>query len=467
MSRKRGDDSQPSLLLPGLYEQTKPKTALGSPERLGYHWGTGVALPELGRHSVAKHDIYSTYVDRYVSTLTKRHVQHQLKMTIVDGFCGGGLYSMGGQLVEGSPLRLLTAIEQSRAILVARRNDFNLDVDFVFIDENENHIAFLRDQLIKRGYLSQIGDKIRLIASSFEDAIPSVLQSIKKKGSAHHSLFFLDQYGWSDVRLATVRNIMYELKNPEIVLTFMVDSLINLLHDKTSSLSALAAIDYSREDVRALLDIKDEYGQKGWKRAIQNTVYQHIIDCTGADFYTPFFVHPPESHRDYWLIHLSKHHQAREEMGNVFWATNNTMEHFGGPAFNALGFDPSVDVRQGMMDYHFDDDAAARSKKLLLEQIPEILQSEWLKGSIVTKRTLFAARANETPVVGSLVDSQLSELRDAGEITISSQKRDKDGNIIGEVVRERSEQFEWDDIIRRHKQPPLFSFFTGTGIREK
>jgi three-Cys-motif partner protein len=380
-------------------------------------------------------------------------------MTVVDGFSGGGLYARDGTVVDGSPLRLLTAIDQARAILVARRSDFILDVDFVFIDENANHVTFLRDQLIKRDYGSLVGTKIRLIQSTFEEAIPDVINAIKKNGRAHHSLFFLDQYGWSDVKLATIRRIMGELANPEVILTFMVDSLINLLHDKTSNLSALAAIDYKREDVRALLDIKDDHGQKGWKRAIQNTVYRHILSCTGASFYTPFFVHPPESHRDYWLIHLSKHHQAREEMGNVFWATNNTMEHFGGPGFDALGFDPDIDVRQGMMDYLFDDDAAARSKKQLLEQIPPLVHAGWNTGVVVTKRSLFAARANDTPVIGKLVDSQLAELRDAGEVVIVGQKFDKAGNVVGEVMRERADAFEWNDIIRLPREPTLFSRF--------
>lgn len=346
MARKKDCSDQLGLALPGLYELAKPKYGNGA-DKLGYHWGSAQPLPKLGSHSAAKHDIYSTYVDRFVKTLTGRHVQSQLKLTIVDGFSGGGVYDWGGKVVDGSPLRLLTAIDEARSILQARRSDFNLDVDFVFIDENRNHIAFLQEQLSERGYGPLIrSGKVRLISRSFEDVIPDVIAAIKKKGRAHHSIFLLDQYGWSDVKLATVRRIMKELSNPEVIMTFMVDALINLLHDKTSSLSALAAIDYSREDVRELLDMKDAYGSKGWKRAIQNTVYRHIQRCTGADFYTPFFVHPPESHRDYWLIHLSKHHQAREEMGKVFWSTNNTMEHFGGAGFDALGFDPRIDVRQ-------------------------------------------------------------------------------------------------------------------------
>lgn len=460
MARKKADPSQPDLAIPGLYELARPRPAIGAPEKLGYHWGPDMPLPALGQHSVAKHDIYSTYVDRCIATLTKRHVQSQLKMTIVDGFCGGGLYAMGECVVDGSPLRLLTAVEAARQTLLTRRSDFDLDVDFVFIDESASHIAFLREEIVKRGYGSLIGTRIQLIQSPFEEAIPDVITSIRKKGRAHHSLFFLDQYGWSDVKLATVRRIMAELENPEVIMTFMVDSLINLLHDKTSSLSALAAIDYKREDVRALLDIKDEFGAKGWKRAIQNTVYQHILGHTGASFYTPFFVHPPESHRDYWLIHLSKHHQAREEMGKVFWETTNTMEHFGGPGFDALGFDPNIDVRQGMMDYMFDDDAATRSKKQLLEQIPPLLRAGWNDGAIVTKRSLFTARANDTPVVGHLVDSQLAELRNAGEVIILGQKRDKAGNVVGEVVRERTDSFAWDDVIRFPREPTLFSIFT-------
>lgn len=460
MARKKIDWDQPGLDIPGLYELARPKSAINVPEKLGYHWGPGMDLPTLGRHSLAKHDIYSTYVDRYVATLTKRHVMSQLRMTIVDGFCGGGLYATGEAVVDGSPFRLLSAVEAARARLVMRRSDFDLDVDFVFIDENPNHVAFLKDELVKRGYGSLLGNKIRVVKSTFEEAIPDVIAAIRRKGTAHHSLFFLDQYGWSDVKLATVRRIMAELDNPEVVLTFMVDSLINLLHDKTSSLSALAAIDYRREDVRALLDIKDEYGAKGWKRAIQNTVYRHILGSTGAAFYTPFFVHPPESHRDYWLIHLSKHHQAREEMGKVFWETNNTMEHFGGAGFDALGFDPAVDVRQGMMDYMFDDDAAERSKRHLLEQIPPMLRVGWNGGAVMTKRSLFAARANDTPVIGRLVDSQLAELRDAGEVVISGPKRDKAGNVTAEVVRERATSFGWDDVIRFPKEPTLFSIFT-------
>lgn len=281
MGKNKAAPAQGTLGLPDL-EVAKPRR--GKNAALGYHWRLGASLPELGTHSVAKHDIYDTYVARFIRTLTKRHVQTQFRLTIVDGFCGGGLYAFAGDVVAGSPLRLLKAIDGARAEILKDRPNFLLDVDFVFVDENREHIAFLQNELIARGYGSQIGGKIRLIQSTFEDAAPSVIAEIRKKGRAHHSLFFLDQYGWSDVKLATVRTIMGQLANPEVILTFMVDSLINLMSDKRSSINALAAIDFTREDVRDLVAMKDDLG---WKRLIQNTLYAHIQRQTGAAFYTP------------------------------------------------------------------------------------------------------------------------------------------------------------------------------------
>jgi len=238
---------------------------------------------------------------------------------------------------------------------------------------------------------------------------------------------------------------MGTLANPEVILTFMVDSLVNLLCDRTSDMHALSAIDYGREDIKALMAMKE---LKGWKRIIQNTIYDHIQAKTGASFYTPFFVHPEQSNRDYWLIHLSKHHQAREEMGKIHWGIENTFEHFGGAGFKALGFDPKNDVRQGMMDFTFDDNAQTRSQAAVLEQLPQLLFSASKKDTRVTKRGVFESRCNDTPVVGDIVDSQLAQLRDAKEIVIYG----PDGS-----EKRRTTKFSWDDQIMLVREPSLFS----------
>lgn len=450
--------AQPLLPLVGLYELARPVSSLAEVSaRAGYHWRIGSPIPTIGLHSVAKHEIFESYIDKYISTLTKSHRQTRLKLTIVDGFCGGGRYRLAAEEVDGSPLRMLSAVERAQeALTLARAKGFEIETDFFFVDENRDHITFLENQLRLRGFGARIGATIRLVHGTFEEHVSSIIAVIRAKGRAHRSLFFLDQYGWSVVKLTTIRKIMTELENPEVVLTLMVDTLINLLCERNSEIRALMNLDFNREDVRALIDMKE---RKGWKRLIQNTIYKHIQKATGAEFYTPFFIHPPESHRDYWLLHLSKHHQAREEMGGVFWKLQNTMEHFGGPGFDALGFDPNVDVRQGMLDYLFDDDARVRSQVSLLEQIPILLHQATRDGSVVSKRSLFASRANDTPVISALIDSQLAELREAGEIVISGRLPGSKANDSRRCVRERANCFQWSDEIRFTRQAPLFSLF--------
>lgn len=450
---KKAEKEHPSLDLV-LHEQAKPKA---SSTVHGYQWKIGTSLPPIGAHSIAKHDIYDEYVDRYIYTLTKNHAQTALRLTIVDGFCGGGRYMFGGRAVEGSPLRLLRSVDAARAKLIAAgRTTFNLDVDFIFIDDKADHIEFLREELVRGGYGHLIGTKIHLVNRVFEQAAADVIAAIKKKGRAHHSLFFLDQYGWNGVRLQTVKAVMEQLVNPEVVLTFMVDSLANLLDSRESTVRALAKLDFNREDVKALVAMKD---MEGWKRIIQNTLYQHIKAHTGAEFYTTFFVHPPESHRDYWLLHLSKHHQAREEIGNVFWRTSNTMEHHGRDGIDALGFDPKVDVRHDMNQYGFDGCAKERSKAALANQLPPMLHDARKTGAPITKRSLFAEKANDTPINGEILDTQIAAMRDAGDIIVLGKRRNGAGEVVT-TVRESVAAFAWNDEIVFPRQHQLFSPFT-------
>jgi three-Cys-motif partner protein len=417
---------------------------------LGYDWIVGGPLPELGLHSSAKHRIFDDYIVAYIRTLTKSHRVRALNLTIVDGFCGGGRYLLDGAEVDGSPLRMLASVERARLeVAAARVRGVDINVDFVFVDSNPNHVEFLRDLLRREGHTARIGRDIHIVPSKFEDAAGDVIRRIKSRGTAHRSLFFLDQYGWSAVTFATVRHIMATLENPEVVLTFMVDHLVNLLNDRMIDTAGLAAIDLDRDDVRDMLQMKQ---LRGWKRFIQNTLYQHIQRNTGAHYYTPFFIHPDGgSNRDYWLLHLSKHHQAREEMGKIHWSIENTFEHFGRAGFNSLGFNPGEDVRADMMDFGFNDNTRSRSETAVMDQLARMLHARAAAGEPpLTKKMLFAAHCNEAPVIGEIVDAALVELRAAHDVTI----RSADGALRRSVTK-----FGWDDQIAVSRAPGLFSIF--------
>jgi three-Cys-motif partner protein len=411
-----------------------------------YEWKLGEALPILGEHSVAKHDIFEQYVGIYIERLTRTYSQTMLNLTIVDGFSGGGLYRLGSTEVDGSPLRLLTAVEAADAALkVARAKGFAVRADFFFIDENPQHVAFLNDLLVKRGYSSRLGNDIFVQCAQFEEACPDILAHIQKKGTAHRSLFFLDQYGWSDVRLATIRTILGTLKNPEIMLTFAVDALIDFLSEKTTETQALLNVELAREDVRDLMGLKNG---DGWRYLIQNGLYRHVQARTGSRFYTPFFVHSVEAHRSYWLLHLSNHRQARDEMGKLHWRLNNRFQHHGGAGFHALGFDPSCDLRQGLLTFMFDDDAMKRSEAAVLDQLPRMIHAANREGGDLAVETLFAGNCNDTPVTSDILSRQLVLLRDERELLIIGE----DGSL-----KPRAKTISWGDRLVLPRERSMFS----------
>lgn len=413
----------------------------------GYDWRIGEALPILGHHSVAKHDIFEQYLGIYIERLTRTLSQTMLNLTIVDGFCGGGLYRSGVGEAEGSPLRLLRAVEQADLTLnKARTKGFQVRADFVFVDENADHIAYLREVLVRRGHGSRIDKDIFLICSTFEAACPGIVGRIQRKGTAQRSLFFLDQYGWSDVRLATIRSLLVSLKNPEILLTFAVDALINFLSMKTPETQALLAIELAREDVRALMDMRHD---EGWRFLIQNGLYRHVQDRTGSKFYTPFFIHSTDSHRSYWLLHLSNHRQARDEMGKLHWRLNNHFQHHGGAGFHALGFDPSRDLRQGLLTFMFDDDALKRSEAAVLEQLPRMIHAANRNGGDgLGVEAFFAGHCNDTPVTSEIMTRQLLLLREEGELAIVAEDGTK---------KPRARTIAWSDRLVLPRERSLFS----------
>lgn len=55
-----------------------------------YDWKNGPDL--IQQHSIAKHRILQTYLAAYFRTLVSSPNQDILKLTLVDGFAGGGMY---------------------------------------------------------------------------------------------------------------------------------------------------------------------------------------------------------------------------------------------------------------------------------------------------------------------------------------------------------------------------------------
>ena len=59
-----------------------------------YGWGTG-DVPKIAPHSLAKHRILREYVQRYIHVLTAAPGMDLFRISLVDGFAGGGEYQNG------------------------------------------------------------------------------------------------------------------------------------------------------------------------------------------------------------------------------------------------------------------------------------------------------------------------------------------------------------------------------------
>ena len=190
-----------------------------------YDW-SGDSIPEIDVHSAKKHEVLKEYLRKYVLIVGGRPVQRKsLKLTLVDAFCGGGLYSSpGGGLHYGSPLVFLSSTEQAAAILRTSNPKYQFAPNYIFIDKDHSCINFLRQLLIEKGYENNFGKTIFLDCAPFESIYQSIVKRIiSRKGSARRCIFLLDQYGYIDVPLKILRYIFANLPKAEIILTIAVD----------------------------------------------------------------------------------------------------------------------------------------------------------------------------------------------------------------------------------------------------
>uniref|UniRef100_UPI00352B788A three-Cys-motif partner protein TcmP n=1 Tax=Aerococcus urinaeequi TaxID=51665 RepID=UPI00352B788A len=275
------------------------------------------------------------YLRRYFEqrTLNARG-RERFRITLVDGFCGGGLYTLRGTKHEvlGSPLRMLAAVDEARFLVnIDRTKTLDLDVQYIFVDKDANAIAHLRKILVERGYHDEIGRSIHLIHGEFTSAFQNITDLVKKHTpKSPTALFFLDQYGYTEVPAPVIRTILLQLPRSEIVLTFHVSSFATYTNDElVAHVSTSLEIDMRKAlNGQSIDEVKSN--DADWRRFIQGALYQALVANCGAKFFTPFFIRGEGSgHGEYWLVHLSSHPRAQDVMKQVHWQHQNHFVHYG------------------------------------------------------------------------------------------------------------------------------------------
>jgi three-Cys-motif partner protein len=205
-------------------------------ENEGFAWNKWKqdAVPELEPHSEAKLRVLSDYVEDYITILCSQSFgQDKFKITLVDGFAGGGIYKSGKQ---GSPFILLQAVEAAEAKPNdgGRHKRIEIDCNYHFIDENKEACECLKFQFEKSHYKNRLGKNIFLHQGKFEECSPDIVRRLQKRHpkAGARVIFFLDQCGYSHVHPAVLRNISEQLGHKaEFIVNFAIQWLMDFISD--------------------------------------------------------------------------------------------------------------------------------------------------------------------------------------------------------------------------------------------
>lgn len=412
-----------------------------------YNWKDGPDF--IQQHSFAKHRILQAYLAAYFRTLVSSPNQDELRLTLVDGFAGGGLYRHNDtrELVKGSPLIFLDATSEAGFLINKdRRKPVKMLVDYFFVEADRHAHLHLDKVLRDAGHGDQIGQSIHLCHDRFQNRADQIIGFIKQKSPrSGRSIFTLDQYGYREVPTGLIRKIFEALPRAEVILTFGVDSFINFANDGSQFKEMLEGLGMPDIfDGRSIDEIKTS--ERDWRLFIQSVLYKRLVENCGARHFTPFFIRNRGGHGDYWLIHMSQHPKARDVMTEVHWANNNYFIHYGGAGldmFQMVGYDPTKDASflgQSMLGFEFDDFAKEASKAALMEHIPKRVHGH---AHGISFGELFETTCNSSPASAEIYrDSIEGLLREAAVEVIG----------VGGVHRRSAAQIKETDVLHLPRQ---------------
>jgi three-Cys-motif partner protein len=371
-------------------------------------------------------------------------VIERLQITLVDGFCGGGTFDDNGNVVSGTPFLLLEAVHDAeRRLNQGRSKRLTIDAQFHFVDKSEAATAYLKDDLFKRGYLNRIGSSIHIHTGEFEQIVPGICEliDVRTRRNKGRSIFILDQKGYSDAPLDTIRSIFGRFEKAECILTFAVDWLIDYLSDRPEMLEAVKPLDISLSQIQEMLKLKQA---AGGRYVVQRLLLRHLSARTNAAYRSPFFIRSKEANKDLWPVHLSQHATARNVMVDSHWSVKNHSLHPGRGGLEIMGFDPDFDPSV-TPDFMFADHEAEVMKKQLAEDMIRRVHT-MTSSDPITYGSFLDAIANETPARLADLDFVTSFLAKENELTIMDSKS----------VQRRSVRPHRNDLIEINRQQKMF-----------
>lgn len=407
-----------------------------------YSWEEGVELEE---HTRRKHKILREYLSRYLAVRCAFPQQTKFRLSIVEGFAGGGRYKCGA---PGSPLIFIEELRAAAEGFNLRRQAEGmapLDIECFLIlnDAEPGTIPILKQNVapLLAAIRTEV-PKLHLQAVYFDKPFESVYPEIKallEQGRYQSVLFNLDQYGHSDVELTTLADISASFVSAEIFYTFAISSLLAFLRKSNPKLLArqLGFLGVTPSDLSSL---EGQMSKNEWLGAAERLVFDSFRSC--SQYVSPFSINNPDGWR-YWLIHFANNYRARQEYNNILHQNSSMQAHFGRSGLNMLSFDPS---HSDSILYLFDVSGRASAKGQLLEDIPRLVTDF---GDAVGVGQFYGSIYNMTPAHTEDVHAAMIENPDMEVVTDAGGERRKPNTIRA------------DDTLRMKRQRTFFPIFLG------
>ena len=402
-----------------------------------FSWRRGHPAPVALAHTVRKHELIGQYVRKYLEITAGAAAAMPadvFKCTIIDAFSGGGMFRSARieDMIAGTPLRILEAIEQAKRTVAEtdRRKPLALEIATQFNDADEEAAAYLKEVLESTGY-GVDGATLQVTQGAFADRLKAMIAAVSsQQPRAGKCIFILDQTGYTDVRPEHIREIFGALKGAEVILTVAAGVMFNRRYGLSDrgSLHAQLGGWLLRDDVLEMLDRGD---QNDATRAVAlRDIMEELVRRTGATGYSCFTLRPIEGNY-MWIIHLVRNPKsifARDTMLDVQWDLEKSSLHVGGVPADYLGFQG---LRKGDQEQEalFRFELAAAERETLRRQYGESILERWL------------TRENLSSVGGVRLESILRETDNRTALTTPDRLR-----ALSELrIHDAAGGLEWRD----------------------
>lgn len=407
-----------------------------------YDWRSGANLDE---HTKKKHSILSKYFRQYLLTRCQIPQQGRFRLVVVDGFSGAGLYGCGG---FGSPLIFVDVLIKATNEINIQRSTQNMkpvriECLLLLNDLNTDVVEQLKENITP--HLIRAKDEapnLYIDTEYFNEDFDTLYPQVKRRilsANCSNVLFNLDQCGYSNVTSYNIRDIASTWKKAEVLLTFMIGSLLAYLSPKKES-NAVPLEPEVQNKIDGLLNDDNAIGKNEWLGQAEKIAYTHLKNC--APYVSPFSINNPDGWR-YWLMHFSNVYRARQVYNNILHEEDASQAHYGRAGLNMLSYDPRDEVTL----YLFDADSREVAKASLYDDVPRFVAES---GDTLAVEEFYATAYSETPAHSDDIHEMIIENPDLEVITESGGKRQKANTIKA------------NDTLKLKNQQSMFFMFSAS-----